>query len=65
MTLNEQFLQDATNGYAKILGDQIRKDPTLLVPVSLTDALKNVINRKAAFPGVRKKTIYCIEIYSR
>jgi len=43
--------QNATNGYGKILGDQLRKDPTLLVSFA-HDGRENVLRRKAAYPGV-------------
>ena len=35
----------------KILGDQLRKEPTLLVSDGL-GALENIIRKKAAYPGV-------------
>ena len=46
--------QNATNGYGKILGDQLRKDPTLLVSFA-HDGRENVLRRKAAYPGVWNK----------
>ena len=50
-TLNEQLIQNATKGYEKILGDQLRKDPTLLI-IDARFARTNVIERKAAYPAV-------------
>ena len=43
--------KDATEGYEKVLGDQLRKDPRLLVS-DIFSALENVIDHKAAYPGV-------------
>ncbi len=53
-TLNEQLIQNATKGYEKILGDQLRKDPTLLI-IDARFARTNVIERKAAYPAVCTK----------
>jgi hypothetical protein len=39
------------DGYEKILGDQLRNDPTLLASDGL-DVVKNIINQKAASPTV-------------
>ena len=54
ITFNEQLIQNATKGYEKILGDQLRKDPTLLI-LDARFARDNVIRRKAAYPAVQKK----------
>lgn len=43
--------QNAKGGYEKVLGDQLRKNPRLLVPDILA-ALENVVHYKAAYPGV-------------
>jgi len=45
------IIQNATDGYEKILGDQLRNEPSLLVSDAL-GAIGNVINHKAAYPGV-------------
>jgi len=51
------LIQNATKGYEKILGDQLRKEPTLLIATVL-DALENVIHHKAAYPEVWNKKIW-------
>ena len=38
-------------GYEKILGDQLRNDPTLLLSDGI-GAINNVFSHKAAYPGV-------------
>ncbi len=43
--------QSAKEGYEKILGDQLRNDPTLLLSEG-SGALTNVLSHKAAYPGV-------------
>jgi len=45
------FSQNATEGYDKILGDQLRNEPTLFVP-DAHGILNNVIQHKAAYPRV-------------
>ncbi len=44
-------LQDAKEGYRKILGDQLRQDPRLLVSDAF-GALENVVQHKGAYLGV-------------
>lgn len=44
--------QSAAEGYEKILGDQLRKDPTLLLSDAI-GALNNIVPHKAAYPGVK------------
>jgi len=53
---NENWLQNATKGYEKMLGDQLRKEPKLLVSNSF-GAVENVLNHRAAYPGVCKKDL--------
>lgn len=43
--------QSATEGYEKVLGDQLRNDPTLFISEGI-GALTTVLSHKAAFPGV-------------
>ena len=43
--------QNATDGYEKIIGDQLRNDPTLVVSDGIA-AFNNIINRNAVYPGV-------------
>ena len=43
--------QNAKEGYEKILGDQLRNDPTLLLSDGI-GAINNVFSHKAAYPGV-------------
>jgi len=62
MAYCKQVLQNATNGYDKVLGDQLRKDPTLLVSAPLA-VRENVLHHKAAYPGVWNNKI-CYKIYS-
>ncbi len=47
-------LQDATDGYEKIIGDKLREDPTLLV-LDVYGALENVVHQKGVYPGVCRK----------
>ena len=54
MTFNDKLMQNAANGYEKVLGYQLRKDPTLLVSAPLA-VRENVLHHKAAYPGVWKK----------
>ena len=43
--------KDATEGYEKKIGDQLRQDPTLWVVDPLI-AVDNVLNRKCVYPTV-------------
>jgi len=52
--INGILFQNAAEGYEKILGDQLRNDPTFLVSDGVA-AYENVIHHKAAYPGVQKK----------
>lgn len=45
------FLKEATEGYEKVIGDQLRQNPRLLVSDSFA-AFENVIHNKTAYFGV-------------
>jgi len=52
--------KNATEGYEKQIGDQMRQDPTLWVVDPLT-AVDNVLNRKCVHPSVNIPTS-CLNI---
>lgn len=49
--LINHFLKNAAEGYEKILGDQLRKEP-ILIALDPLGLLNNIIQHKAAYPAV-------------
>ena len=60
MTFIDKLMQNSPRGYEKVLGDQLRKEPALLVS-DMHGAHANVIHHKAAYPVVRNQVFFLMK----
>ncbi len=58
------FSQDATEGYKRVIGDQLRRDPGFLVSDAF-DAYQNVVHHKGVYPGVFEIKYYYTHYFKK